>query len=75
LDGNDHDEVRKIWNRVRPFEELRAVDASAYNVSVVKEALCQLGICARETRPPSSSLPPAMRAKVTDLLEQWGLLS
>jgi 4-hydroxy-tetrahydrodipicolinate synthase len=74
LTDKHQDVVSEIWNRVRPFEELRAVDASAYNVSVVKEALCQLGICARDTRPPSSSLPAAMRIQVANLLELWDLL-
>ena len=56
--------VNEIWQRVRPFEELRAANASANNVSVVKEALCQLGICARDVRPPSSLLPTGGRAAV-----------
>jgi len=41
---------------------------------VVKEALCQLGICARDIRPPSSLLPSETRAKVTEILELWELL-
>ena len=75
LADSEHDIVTEIWHRVRPFEELRAADASANNVSVVKEALCQLGICARDIRPPSSLLPGETRAKVTEILELWGLLS
>jgi 4-hydroxy-tetrahydrodipicolinate synthase len=73
LEARDHDIVTNIWQRVRPFEQLRAADASADNVSVVKEALCQLGVCARDVRPPSSLLPAEKRAKVTDILELWGL--
>ena len=67
--------MSEIWHRVRPFEEMRAANASANNVSVVKEALCQLGVCARDVRPPSSLLPAAGRATVTEILEQWGLLA
>jgi hypothetical protein len=37
---------------IRVFEELRADDASADNVSVVKEALAQLGLAPRAVRPP-----------------------
>jgi 4-hydroxy-tetrahydrodipicolinate synthase len=74
LDDRDHDVVTEIWHRVRPFEELRAANASANNVSVVKEALCQLGICARDIRPPSSLLSTELRVKVTEILELWGLL-
>jgi 4-hydroxy-tetrahydrodipicolinate synthase len=73
LEARDHDIVTNIWQRVRPFEQLRAANASADNVSVVKEALCQLGVCARDVRPPSSPLPAETRAKVTDILELWGL--
>jgi 4-hydroxy-tetrahydrodipicolinate synthase len=71
----EHDIATEIWHRVRPFEELRAANASANNVSVVKEALCQLGICARDVRPPSSSLPTETRTKVSEILRLWGLLT
>lgn len=73
LVDRDQDAVSEIWNRVRPFEELRAVAGNAYNVSVVKEALCQLGICGHDTRPPSSSLPTEMRIQIADLLKLWDL--
>lgn len=63
----------RLWHRVRPFEQMRATNGSANNVSVVKEALCQLGVCARDIRPPSSLLPPALRSKVTEILEFWAL--
>jgi 4-hydroxy-tetrahydrodipicolinate synthase len=74
LDGREQVLVTDLWQRVRPFEELRAANASADNVSVVKEALCQLEICARDVRPPSSLLPTDTRAKVTEILKLWGLL-
>ena len=74
LTDKDQVAVAAIWARVRPFEELRTSNGGAYNVSVVKEALCQLGICGREVRPPSSLVPPETRARVTELLELWGLL-
>ncbi len=74
LANGEHDLVTEIWHRVLPFEELRAANAGADNVSVVKEALCQLGICARDLRPPSSLLPTETRAKVSAILGLWGLL-
>ncbi|WP_410576484.1 dihydrodipicolinate synthase family protein [Amycolatopsis sp. lyj-108] len=61
------------WERVRPFEELRAADGNANNVSVVKEALAQLGLCRSDVRPPSRALTDVERAKVAGLLEKWGL--
>jgi 4-hydroxy-tetrahydrodipicolinate synthase len=62
------------WKLIRPFEELRAASESADNVSVVKEALAQLGLCRRDTRPPSHPLGEAQRAKVGEVLTSWGLL-
>ncbi|MGA2528416.1 MAG: dihydrodipicolinate synthase family protein [Acidimicrobiales bacterium] len=74
VDG-DPDLVTETWHRVRPFEEMRAANASANNVSVVKEALCQLGICARDIRPPSSLLSAKLRSQVTQILVSWGMLA
>ena len=73
LADGDQEVASEIWHRVRPFEELRAANSSANNVSVVKEALCQLGVCARDIRPPSSLLPIELRATVTEILERWEL--
>jgi 4-hydroxy-tetrahydrodipicolinate synthase len=53
-----------LWAKVRPLEEMRARDASADNVSVVKEALAVLGLCRREVRPPSSELSAEDREAV-----------
>jgi 4-hydroxy-tetrahydrodipicolinate synthase len=73
LRGNDFGEAMKIWDRVRRFEELRAADASADNVSVVKEALAQLGLCRADVRPPSRPLPPAVKQEIKQILTGWGL--
>jgi len=60
-----------LWDAIREFEELRAADQSADNVSVVKEALAQLGVCGREVRPPSRPLPEPARARVAAILAAW----
>jgi 4-hydroxy-tetrahydrodipicolinate synthase len=62
-----------IWELIRPFEDLRAAGGSADNVSVVKEALAQLGLCGRDVRPPSRVLPKETRAAVTEILRSWSL--
>ncbi|MFD5831370.1 dihydrodipicolinate synthase family protein [Lentzea sp. NPDC060358] len=64
----------ELWEFVRGFEELRAADGSAHNVSVVKEALAQLGLCLRDVRPPASTLDEPGRSAVGVLLNAWGLL-
>ena len=72
LVAGDYEQARKIWALIRPFEELRAADSSADNVSVVKEALAQLGLCRADVRPPSRALPRAVRDQIEAILASWG---
>ncbi|WP_129788969.1 dihydrodipicolinate synthase family protein [Promicromonospora panici] len=74
LDALRHDDAARaaaVWRRIRRFEQLRARDRSADNVSVVKEAMHQLGLCDRSVRPPSTTLPDADRVEITRILEEW----
>jgi 4-hydroxy-tetrahydrodipicolinate synthase len=71
LRGGDYPKAMKVWESARTFEELRAADASADNVSVVKEALAQLGLSARTVRPPSRTLPAEVREDIGELIAQW----
>ena len=73
LRGGDMAAAMKAWDRCRPFEELRAADSSADNVSVVKEALAQLGLCRPDVRPPSHRLSDEGRAQIATILARWGL--
>ncbi len=73
LRSGDHGEAMKVWEQIRRFEELRAADGSAHNVTVVKEALAVLGLCRRDVRSPSSLLPDAERAEVAAIVEGWSL--
>jgi len=72
LVAGDYPRARRIWTLIRPFEELRAADSSADNVSVVKEALAQLGLCRADVRPPSRPLPRAIRDQIKAILASWG---
>lgn len=71
LRQDDAARAAAVWRRIRRFEQLRARDRSADNVSVVKEAMHQLGLCDRSVRPPSTTLPDADRADVAHILEGW----
>jgi 4-hydroxy-tetrahydrodipicolinate synthase len=71
LRQDDAARAAAVWRRIRRFEQLRARDRSADNVSVVKEAMHQLGLCDRSVRPPSTTLPDADRADVGRILEGW----
>ncbi|MFI1399713.1 dihydrodipicolinate synthase family protein [Streptomyces sp. NPDC020681] len=64
-------DAMRTWELIRPFEELRADRQSADNVSVVKEALASLGLCRRDVRPPSSTLPDDRRDRVAALVKGW----
>ena len=72
LAAGDYTVARDIWALIRPFEELRAADSSADNVSVVKEALAQLGLCRADVRPPSRALPRSVRDHIEAILASWG---
>jgi 4-hydroxy-tetrahydrodipicolinate synthase len=73
LRAGDTDGAMKAWEACRPFEELRAADSSADNVSVVKEALAQLGLCRPDVRPPSHRVSEDLRAQIAGILAGWGL--
>jgi 4-hydroxy-tetrahydrodipicolinate synthase len=73
LRAGDFPAAMATWERIRRFEELRSAQNSANNVSVVKEALAQLGLCSRAVRPPSHLLSEAERDEVAKVLAAWGL--
>jgi len=45
----------------------------ADNVSVVKEARSQLGLCRADVRPPSRLLPDPVKQEISAMLTSWGL--
>ncbi len=73
LRANDFSGAMTVWQRLRPFEDLRARYHNALNVSVVKEALAQLGLCRPDVRPPISRLSEAERAEVRTILAGLGV--
>jgi 4-hydroxy-tetrahydrodipicolinate synthase len=73
LQAGDYNGAMQVWTQVKPFEDLRARRDNANNVSVVKEAMAQLGLTSRTVRPPISELPDCERAEVAALLAGWGL--
>jgi 4-hydroxy-tetrahydrodipicolinate synthase len=73
LRSGDYRAAMKVWEQIRRFEELRAANGSADNVTVVKEALASLGLCRREVRPPSKPLPEDGRAEVAAIAAGWSI--
>ncbi|WP_425264347.1 dihydrodipicolinate synthase family protein [Streptomyces atriruber] len=73
LRRGDYPAAMEVWAEIRRFEELRAADGSAHNVTVVKEALAALGLCRRDVRAPGSLLPEAGRAEVAAIVAGWAV--
>ncbi|CAM5584546.1 dihydrodipicolinate synthase family protein [Streptomyces chartreusis] len=73
LRSGDYPAAMKVWEQIRRFEELRAANGSANNVTVVKEALASLGLCRRDVRPPSRELPEDERAEVAEIAAGWSV--
>lgn len=73
LEAGDYVQAMQLWNLVRPFEELRARHNNGNNVSVVKEAMAQMGLCQATVRPPISELTQGEKGEVSEILVQLGL--
>ena len=73
LRADDFGAAMKVWDTVRRFEELRLADSSADNVSVVKEAMAQLGLCRADVRPPSRPLPANISGEIRGILWDWDM--
>ncbi|MDX3244909.1 dihydrodipicolinate synthase family protein [Streptomyces sp. ME18-1-4] len=73
LRSGDYPAAMKVWEQIRRFEELRAANGSANNVTIVKEALASLGLCRRAVRPPSRPLPEDERAEVAAIVAGWSI--
>src|SRR5260370_21452027 len=71
LRAGDSGAAMTAWESVRAFEELRADDGSADNVSVVKEAMAQLGLARRDVRPPCRVLPGDRPDPAAGLIAGW----
>jgi 4-hydroxy-tetrahydrodipicolinate synthase len=74
LRAGDRWAAQAAWSAILPFEQLRARKSEGYNVSVVKEAIRQLGRPAGPVRPPASEVGPAEQGEITAFLRAAGLL-
>ncbi|MBD2847931.1 dihydrodipicolinate synthase family protein [Paenibacillus sp. IB182496] len=73
LRAGDTAESMRIWAELRPFELLRERERSGANVSVVKEAMAQLGRARADVRPPIAPLTERERQEIAAILDRWGL--
>jgi len=73
LQRGDYAGAMRLWDLIREFEDMRLVRSGADNVSVIKEALHQLGVCGPGVRAPSTQLSGDDRRRVTHILTTWGI--
>lgn len=73
LQAGDVAGAMELWRLLKPIEDLRARHGNGNNVSVLKEALAQLGLCERTVRPPISPLRESERGEVTAVLRSLRL--
>jgi 4-hydroxy-tetrahydrodipicolinate synthase len=69
------EDAMEIWNELRPFEELRERQKNGNNVSVVKEAMNQIGLSNGIVRPPICYLEENDVKELRNTLNSWGLLT
>lgn len=70
LKSQDSSEVASLWKLVHTFEQLRSDAASKNNVSVVKEALRQLGWASASVRAPISAVDASTAKAVETFLAE-----
>jgi len=69
LEAGNYPRAMELWAQIKPFEDLRARRDNANNVSAVKEAMAQMGLCERTVRPPISELAADERTEVSQILK------
>jgi 4-hydroxy-tetrahydrodipicolinate synthase len=60
------------WERIAPFERLRARHANGNNVPAVKAAMALRGLCGATVRPPLAALDEADHAELRRVLADLG---
>jgi 4-hydroxy-tetrahydrodipicolinate synthase len=76
LQTGNYKQAMDVWTDILPFEELRETNKNGNNVSVVKEAMYQLGLISNSAvRPPIALLQDSEKSRVTEILKLWKLKS
>lgn len=74
LERGERAAVLGAWERIRPFEQLRARGSDGWNVAVVKAAMRAVGRPAGPVRPPSSNIGEAEDREIARILGSWNAL-
>lgn len=71
LKNADYHRALQVWHEIEPFEQLRSNRFDGNNVSVVKEAMAQLGVGNRKVRAPIAELSESEKTEVSRILRSW----
>jgi 4-hydroxy-tetrahydrodipicolinate synthase len=74
LRSGDADEIRRVWKRLRPIEDLRSRYADANNIACLKAGIALCGLAGDAIRPPLRPLPPSEVSELAEILRGWGVL-
>jgi 4-hydroxy-tetrahydrodipicolinate synthase len=74
LRAGDAGEIRRIWRRIRPLEDLRSRHLDANNIACIKAATELCGLAGSAVRPPLRPLPANEVAELAEILRGWGVL-
>ncbi|MBL8806987.1 MAG: dihydrodipicolinate synthase family protein [Rhodospirillales bacterium] len=75
LEAGDFEKVRSLVDTIATFETLRTRYGNGANVTVVKEAMGELGFEVGQVRLPGlPSLDPADKATLVGVLKSWNIL-
>src|SRR5688572_2117361 len=76
LARGDYGTARRACQRIAPFEALRAMQGSGWNVTVVKQAMRAMGLAVGPARPPATpELPQAFAPRLDEILKSWKVLA
>lgn len=67
----DYDSAMRVWHQIQPFEEMRAKENGAYNVTVVKTAMDIVGRQGGRVRPPAAGLRAEDRSELERIVAAW----
>lgn len=73
MQQQDRQRAMHLWNELRQLEEIGEAYGRAGQVSVMREAMAQLGRLNRRNRPPMAELRPDDKLRVSEVLKAWGL--
>lgn len=71
LEAGERGAAMAAWDRIAPFERLRARNGDAFNVAVVKEAMRQVGRPAGPVRAPSTDVPESDHDLIAAAVARW----